>query len=201
MLDLFNDKIVTVDVNRDQGFLTGMGIDVADKAKNGDEAKTGKYTGGKGGDYEIVCNEPSGGAADEGKTAMENCLSKSKDINVVYSINEPSGGGAAEALKDAGIKDAIVVSVDGGCDPGLKLVEEGTIGATSQQYPVKMAELGVEAIKKIAETDGAEKPQNSPRAGLLRHRCRAGDRQAGRGRREHQRRRGQEALLGLTRKY
>lgn len=160
MLDLFNDKIVSVDVNRDQGFLTGMGIDVADKMKNGDEAKTGKYTGGKGGDYEIVCNEPTQGASDEGKTAMENCLSKSKDINLVYSINEPSGAGGAEALNAAGIKDAIVVSVDGGCDPGLKLVKEGVIGATSQQYPVKMAELGVEAIKKIAE--GGEKPANSP---------------------------------------
>jgi fructose transport system substrate-binding protein len=160
MLDLFNDKIVSVDVNRDQGFLTGMGIDVADKLKNGDEAKTGKYTGGKGGDYEIVCNEPTQGASDEGKTAMENCLSKSKDINLVYSINEPSGAGGAEALNAAGIKDAIVVSVDGGCDPGLKLVKEGVIGATSQQYPVKMAELGVEAIKKIAE--GGEKPANSP---------------------------------------
>ena len=29
----------------------------ADPKKNGDEAKTGKYTGGKGGDYTIVCNE------------------------------------------------------------------------------------------------------------------------------------------------
>src|ERR671910_457641 len=160
MLDLFNDKIVSVDVNRDQGFLTGMGIDVKDKQKNGDEDKTGKYTGGKGGDYEIVCNEPTQGAADEGKTAMENCLSKSKDINLVYSINEPSGGGGAEALKDAGITDAIVVSVDGGCDPGLKLVKEGTIGATSQQYPVKMAELGVEAIAKFKRT--GEKPQVTP---------------------------------------
>src|SRR5215212_3148577 len=162
MLDLFNDKIVSVDVNRDQGFLTGMGIDVKDKQKNGDEDKTGKYTGGKGGDYEIVCNEPTQGAADEGKTAMENCLSKSKDINLVYSINEPSGGGGAEALKDAGITDAIVVSVDGGCNPGLKLVKEGTIGATSQQYPVKMAELGVEAIKKIADSDGQDKPEVTP---------------------------------------
>jgi fructose transport system substrate-binding protein len=159
MLDLFNDKIVSVDVNRDQGFLTGMGIDVADKAKNGDEAKTGRYTGGEGGEYEIVCNEPTQGASDEGKTAMENCLSKSKEINLVYTINEPAAGGAAEALDAAGVK-ATIVSVDGGCDPGLKLVKEGVIGATSQQYPVKMAELGVEAIKKIAE--GGEKPANSP---------------------------------------
>jgi fructose transport system substrate-binding protein len=162
MLDLFNDKVVTVDVNRDQGFLTGMGIDVKDKNKNGDEAASGKYTGGKGGDYTIVCHEPTQGAQDTGKTAMENCLSKSKDINVVYSINEPSGAGGALALQDAGVK-ATIVSVDGGCSPGIELVKAGTIGATSQQYPGKMAELGLEAIKKMIDSNGAEgKPQNGP---------------------------------------
>jgi fructose transport system substrate-binding protein len=159
LLDLFNDKVATVDYNRDQGFLTGMGIDVKDKTKNGDEEKSGKYTGGKGGDYTIVCNEPTQGAADGGKTAMETCLAKSKDINLVYSINEPSGGGGADALKAAGVK-ATIVSVDGGCDPGLKLVKDGTIGATSQQYPVKMAQLGVEAIAKFKKT--GEKPQVTP---------------------------------------
>jgi fructose transport system substrate-binding protein len=159
MLDLFNDRVASVDYNRDQGFLTGMGIDVADKMKNGDEAKTGTYTGGKGGPYTIVCNEPTQGAADGGKTAMETCLAKSRDINLVYSINEPSGGGGAEALKAAGVK-ALIVSVDGGCDPGLKLVKDGTIGATSQQYPVKMAQLGVEAIAKFKTT--GEKPQVTP---------------------------------------
>ncbi len=162
MLDAFNDKVVTVDVNRDQGFLTGMGIDTKDKAKNGDEAATGKYTGGKGGDYQIVCHEPSQGAQDEGKTGMESCLSKSKDINTVYTINEPTAAGAVEALQAAGIKDAVVVSVDGGCSPGIAMVKEGTIGATSQQYPIKMAEMGVEVIKKMVDSNGADKPQNSP---------------------------------------
>jgi fructose transport system substrate-binding protein len=162
MLDLFNDKVVTVDVDRDQGFLTGMGIDTKDKTKNGDEAASGKYTGGMGGDYTIVCHEPTQGAQDTGKTAMENCLSKSKDINVVYTINEPSAAGAAEALDAGGVK-ATIVSVDGGCSPGIQLVKDGTVGATSQQYPVKMAEIGLEQIKKMIETNGAEgKPQNGP---------------------------------------
>ena len=147
MLDLFNDKIASVDYNRDQGFLTGMGIDVKDKQKNGDEDKTGKYTGGKGGDYEIICNEPTNGATDQGKTAMETCLAKSKNINLVYSINEPAGVGAAEALEAAGVK-ATIVSVDGGCSPGISSVKSGVIGATSQQYPLDMAKLGVEAIAK-----------------------------------------------------
>jgi fructose transport system substrate-binding protein len=162
MLDAFNDKVVSTDVSRDQGFLTGMGIDTKDKGKNADEAPTGKYTGGKGGDYQIVCHEPSQGAQDEGKTGMESCLSKSKDINTVYTINEPTAAGAVEALQAAGIKDALVTSVDGGCSPGIAMVKDGTIGASSQQYPVKMAEMGVETVKKMVDSNGADKPQNSP---------------------------------------
>jgi fructose transport system substrate-binding protein len=165
LLDLFNNVVVTVDTDRDQGFLTGMGIDTKDKAKNGDEAKAGKYTGGKGGNYTIVCNEPTQGAADTGKTAMENCLSKTQDINVVYTINEPAAAGAAEALSTAKVKNAIVVSVDGGCNPGITSVKSGVIGATAQQYPQKMAQLGVDAIVKMA--NGGAKPDNSPGLGFL----------------------------------
>ena len=159
MLDLFNDKVVSVDYNRDQGFLTGMGIDTADDQKNGDEAKTGSYSGG---DYELVGNEATDGAEDGGRTAMETLLSKNSDINVVYTINEPAAYGAYQALQAAGKeKDVLLVSIDGGCS-GVKNVADGVIGATAQQYPVKMAELGVEAIAKLA-TDGT-KPSTS--AGL-----------------------------------
>jgi fructose transport system substrate-binding protein len=75
MLDLFNNQVVSVDIQRDHGFLEGMGIDPGSKTQNGKEAKTGKYTGGKGGDYEIACHQPTQGAIPGGKTAMENCLS------------------------------------------------------------------------------------------------------------------------------
>jgi fructose transport system substrate-binding protein len=159
LLDLYDDKAVSVDYDRDQGFLTGMGIDVADKAKNGDEAKSGDYSGG---DYEIVGNEATQGAEDGGRTAMETLLSKDPDINVVYTINEPAAFGAYQALQAAGKeKDVVLVSVDGGC-AGVKNVKQGIIGATAQQYPVKMAQLGVEAIAQLAK-DGT-KPATS--AGL-----------------------------------
>ena len=155
LLDLFSDKIVSVDYDRDQGFLEGMGIDVKDAKKNGDEAKTGKYTAGKGGDYTIVCNEASNGAEDGGRTAMERCLAKNPNINLVYTINEPAAVGANAALKAAN-KTALIVSVDGGC-AGVGSVKSGVIGATAQQYPLKMATLGMEAIAKIAR--GGEKPK------------------------------------------
>jgi fructose transport system substrate-binding protein len=158
LLDLFSDKIVSVDYDRDQGFLEGMGIPVNDPKKNGDEAKTGKYTGGKGGDYTIVCNEAGNGAEDGGRTAMEKCLAKNPNINLVYTINEPTAVGANAALKAAG-KTATIVSVDGGC-AGVASVKNGVIGATAQQYPLKMATQGMEAIAKVAR--GGEKPTPDP---------------------------------------
>lgn len=156
LIDLFDDKVVSVDVARDQGFLDGMGIDLADETKNGDEAPTGQYSGGE---YEIVGNEASGGAEDGGRTAAETLLSKNSDINVVYTINEPAAYGAYEAFESSGSTEGlIVVSVDGGC-AGIDAVTEGIIGATSQQYPVKMAELGVQAIFDLVTT--GETPETS----------------------------------------
>jgi fructose transport system substrate-binding protein len=155
LIDLFDDKVVSVDVARDQGFLDGMGIDLADETANGDEAPSGSYSGGE---YEIVGNEASQGAEDGGRTAAETLLSKNPDINVVYTINEPAAYGAYEAFKAAGKDDVIVVSVDGGC-AGVEQTAEGIIGATSQQYPVKMAELGVQAIYDLVTT--GEAPENT----------------------------------------
>ena len=156
MLDLFTDKVVSVDTGRDQGFLNGMGIVKAeDKSGNGKEPAKGKYAGG--GDYEVVCHEPTNGAVDGGKTAMETCLTKNPDINVVYTINEPAAQGAFDALKAAGKeKGVLIVSVDGGCKPGLELVASGVIGATAQQYPGQMAAKGMAAIVDLA--NGKPKP-------------------------------------------
>ena len=53
----------------------------------------------------------------------------------------------------------MIVSVDGGC-PGVQNVADGVIGATSQQYPLLMASLGIEAIAAWGK-DGT-KPENTP---------------------------------------
>jgi len=152
LVDLFSNQVASVDYDRDQGFLTGMGIPTKDKTKNGDEDPTGSYTGGKGGDYTIVGNQPSNGDEADGRTAMETLLSKNPNINLVYAINEPAAYGAYQALKAAGTeKSTILVAIDGGCT-GVDQVSKGIIGATSQQYPSKMASLGIDAIVKLAKT-------------------------------------------------
>ena len=153
-LVIFNDRVVSVDYCRANGFLKGLGVEVPTLEDMTSPAKTGKYTTGKGGDYEIVCLEATGANEEGGQKGMENCLSKNPDINVVYTINEPTAFGADAALKAAGKtpgKDVWVVSVDGGL-AGVQAVQAGSIQATSQQYPLKMAELGVQAIYDYASS-------------------------------------------------
>jgi fructose transport system substrate-binding protein len=147
LLDL-NPNGVSVDVQRDQGFLEGFGVDVKDKTKIGDES-----------DPQIVGHDVTNGAEEGGRTAMENLLQKDPSINLVYTINEPAAAGAYQALKAAGKdKTVTIVSVDGGC-PGVDNVKAGAIGATSMQFPLKMASLGVEAVSKFAK-DGT-KPETT----------------------------------------
>ncbi len=139
----------TVGVLRNQGFLEGFGVDLGDPNKWGDET-----------DPRIVGHDVSDGNEEGGRTGMENLLAADPGINVVYTINEPAAAGAYEALKALGREnDTLIVSVDGGC-PGVRNVAEGIIGATSQQYPLLMASLGIEAIKNWA--DNGVKPDPTP---------------------------------------
>ncbi len=138
-LDLFPGH--PVGAQRHNGFLKGYGL-AANDAKSNELSKPA----------EVVCMADTHGNQAEGQTAMENCLQKNPDINVVYTINEPAAAGAFNALKKAGKdKTVIVVSVDGGCQ-GVKDVAAGKIAATSQQYPLKMASMGVEAGVEYAKS-------------------------------------------------
>jgi fructose transport system substrate-binding protein len=138
-LDLFPGH--PVGAQRHNGFLQGFGL-ASNDAKNNELAKPA----------EVVCMADSFGDRAKGQTGMENCLQKNPDINLVYTINEPAAAGAYNALKAAGkAKGVTIVSVDGGCS-GIKDVGKGVITATSQQYPLKMASMGVAAGVEYAKT-------------------------------------------------
>ncbi|MEV4235278.1 MULTISPECIES: sugar ABC transporter substrate-binding protein [unclassified Nocardia] len=137
MIDL--NPGVTVGVLRHNGFLSGYG------AAQATQDMTQYVTAPN-----VVCAQPAQGDQAKSQTAMETCLQKDPDINLVYTINEPSALGVYTALKTAGKENqAMIVSVDGGCT-GVQAVRDGKIAATSQQYPLKMASAGVQAIVDYA---------------------------------------------------
>jgi fructose transport system substrate-binding protein len=133
LLDVSDGKQITTEVQRDQGFMQGFGIaDIGDPTKLYDEN-----------DPRIAGHGASDGNQDLGRTAMENLLAKNPAINLVYTINEPAAAGAYEAIQAAALDHPVlIVSVDGGC-PGVQNVKDGKIGATSMQFPLRMAQQGV----------------------------------------------------------
>jgi fructose transport system substrate-binding protein len=140
---------------RHNGFLKGFGI--------------------KGGNKQIACVGNGQGQPAPSQTAMENCLQKNPKIDVVYTINEPSAAGAWTALKKAGKTKAgtTIVSVDGGC-AGVRNVRAGVIDATSQQYPLRMAALGVSAVVKYAKGGKKAKGYTDTGVNLIAKKAAAG---------------------------
>lgn len=130
-----------VGAQRHNGFLQGLGLKSLDARSNDLAAPA-----------EVACMADSFGDAAEGQAAMASCLRKHPGINLVYTINEPVAAGAYKALKAAGKdKGVVIVSVDGGCD-GIRDVGAGVIAATAQQYPLRMAAMGVAAGVEYART-------------------------------------------------
>ncbi|WP_297914896.1 sugar ABC transporter substrate-binding protein [Thiomonas sp.] len=138
-LDLFPGS--PVGAQRHNGFMKGFGLAAAPASSN----ELSKSS-------EIVCSADSDGDQAKGQTAMQNCLQKNPNINLVYAINEPAAAGAYQALKQAGREKGVaIVAIDGGCK-GVEEVQQGIITATAQQYPLKMAALGVKAGVEYAKT-------------------------------------------------
>ena len=130
-----------VGAQRHNGFLQGFGLPSLEASSNALARPA-----------EVACMADTFGDAAKAQTAMENCLQKNPAINLVYTINEPAAAGAYKAVKAAGKeKDMVIVSVDGGC-AGVRDVGAGVISATAQQYPLKMAAMGVAAGVEYAKS-------------------------------------------------
>ena len=142
-----------VGAQRHNGFLRGFGLAAPDAQANT-----------LGAAPEVVCMADGFGNQARGQAAMENCLQRNPDINVVYTINEPTAAGAYRALQAAGKSDGVIlVSVDGSCQ-GVRDVGAGTIAATAQQYPLRMAEMGVAAGAEFIRT--GKKPSGYTNTGV-----------------------------------
>jgi fructose transport system substrate-binding protein len=124
-----------VNTDRMNGFLQGYGLQKSQAASD------------------LITNGDQGTA----QTAMENALTKNPNINLVWTINEPAGLGAAKAIADRGLAGKIrVVSMDGGCR-GIQGVQNGQLSTDVMQFPAKMAQISID--EAIDAANGKSIPQ------------------------------------------
>ena len=133
-LDL--DPSASVGIQRHNGFLEGMGLP-------------------DGTPPQVIGSALTAGDQTKAQTGMENLLQAHPDVNVVYSINEPAGRGAYQALTAKNLQSKVTIaSIDGSCS-GVQYVKDGKFAATVMQFPKVMAEDGVKAVVKFAQ-DGTK---------------------------------------------
>ncbi len=180
MLDLFNNQVVSVDINRDQGFLTGMGINPGSTTRTAKEAKTGKYSGG---DYtdRLPPADPGrdrrrahgDGDLPVGQPGHQRRL-RDQRAGRRGRLQRAEGAEQAERRHDPGDRRLLRT----GSGSSTRASSRPTPRSTRARWP----SLGVAAIAKLA--NGGSKPTVDQRQGLLRHRHEPGDQDAGLRRRE-----------------
>ncbi|MBV9846848.1 MAG: substrate-binding domain-containing protein [Kutzneria sp.] len=122
----------TVDTQRHNGFLQGIGLTDDSPAILGRQSVNGEQN-----------------LAQQG---AENLLQRAVDVNSIYTLNEPTARGAFSALRARGLTGQVVIgSIDGGCQ-GVRDVRDGRYAATVMQFPVKMAQLAVDAAVEFARS-------------------------------------------------
>ena len=127
------DPSASVGIQRHNGFLEGMGLS-------------------DGTPSQVIGSALTAGDQTKAQSAMENLLQAHPDVNIVYSINEPAGRGAYQALTEKNLQSKVIVgSIDGSCS-GVQYVKDGKFIATVMQFPKVMAEDGVKAIVTYAKS-------------------------------------------------
>lgn len=87
----------------------------------------------------------------------QNMIQGHKDVQVIFAQNDEMALGAAQAVKSAGLKDILIVGIDGQPD-AHDAIKNGDITATIAQQPAKMGEIAIQAAidhyqgKKVKKT-------------------------------------------------
>lgn len=87
----------------------------------------------------------------------QNMIQGHKDVQVIFAQNDEMALGAAQAVKSAGLKDIMIVGIDGQPD-AHDAIKNGDITATIAQQPAKMGEIAIQAAidhyqgKKVKKT-------------------------------------------------
>lgn len=99
----------------------------------------------------IVAEQPANWDRAQGRTVMENILTRNQNLKAVFASNDNMALGAVEALKDADmLNDVIVVGFDANPD-AAKSIQAGEMTATIAQFSYNMGAYGVEKALELAK--------------------------------------------------
>lgn len=105
-------------------------------------------------DFEIVASQTAKCDRNEAFNVMQNVLSASPDINVVWAVNAEMGQGAIQAIEQNGFSGKVSVFDFDASSDDLAAIEDGTLTGTIAQYPNIQAETAIQCC--LDALDGKE---------------------------------------------
>lgn len=91
----------------------------------------------------------------------QNMIQGNKDVQVIFAQNDEMALGAAQAVKSAGLKDVLIIGIDGQPD-AHDAIKNGDITATIAQQPAKMGAIAIQAAIDHYQGKKVEKSTVSP---------------------------------------
>ncbi len=96
---------------------------------------------------ELVAAQTANWSVEEGYTAAQNILTANPDVEMFYCCNDSMAIGAMRACEEAG-KELPIIGFDAVAE-AVGYVKDGKMAATIAQYPISMAEEGLQACLDI----------------------------------------------------
>ena len=113
-----------------------------------DDRVKGMLEGLKGVEVKIVGKGGNRLHGREGINVAQDILTANPDLKAIYSACGPPAAGAAQAIKNANLdRHVILVGFDFCCGEA-EAIAAGLEDASVAQFPAKMAELGVDALRQ-----------------------------------------------------
>lgn len=94
--------------------------------------------------YKVVASQTAKCDRNEAFNVMQNVLSASPDVNVVWAVNAEMGQGAIQAIEQNGFSGKVSVFDFDASSDDLAAIEAGTLTGTVAQYPNIQAETAIQ---------------------------------------------------------
>lgn len=91
----------------------------------------------------------------------QNMIQSNKSVQAIFAQNDEMAMGAAKAVKAAGLKDVLIVGIDGQPD-AHESIKKGDISATIAQQPAKMGSIAIQAAIDYYQGKKIQKETVSP---------------------------------------
>lgn len=102
-------------------------------------------------DVQVVASQTAKCDRNEGFNVMQNVLSSTPEVNLVWAVNAEMGQGAIQAIEQSGFSGKVQVFDFDAAPDDIAAIKAGTLTGTVAQYPDLQAEAAIQACLDVLD--------------------------------------------------